>query len=128
MGFGRFFKRRGERNTHAVSQERVEAVRWVVDTYRRIASERGLAATAEVSETQIMAIYQGVERAYAGASATRNEALPAQTLKSIVLKFVLVYEMLGERAMEAHLASEVRQYLHDGLPTDNVGNVQKPDE
>lgn len=90
----------------------------IVNGYRQIASESGLAPTSKTSDQKIMEIYQQVGSAFKEAAKERNELLPAGYMNSIVLKFYQVYEMSGEKFYYEHLKYEIDKYLREGLRED----------
>jgi FixJ family two-component response regulator len=90
----------------------------VVIGYRRIAAQLGCAPTAKTTDQKIVEIYSKVGTAFQQAAEQRGEHIPALYLNTIVLKFLQVYEMLGEQRLQEHLQYEVNKYLAEGLRPD----------
>lgn len=95
-----------------------EEARLLVANYRRIASVHRVVRVTSASDERIVAIHQRVAQAFHQAAKARHETLSAQHTHLISLKFMLVYEMLGERAMQAHLDYEIKHYRRHGLRDD----------
>jgi hypothetical protein len=90
----------------------------IVAGYRRIGAEHGCAPTAKTTDQKIIEIYSKVGTAFHQAEQQRGERIPAVYLNTIVLKFLQVYEMLGDAGLEHHLQYEVQKYLAEGLRDD----------
>jgi hypothetical protein len=97
----------------------VQAVsgRLVVKGYRRIAAQHGCAPTAKTSDQKIIEIHTLVSKAFHQAAERRGERIPALIDNHIVLKFLQVYEMMGDH-LQQHLQYEVEKYLAEGLRPD----------
>ena len=87
----------------------------IVSAYRRIAAQEGCAPTAKTTDQKIVEIYAIVGAAFHEAAGRRGERIPALYLNTIVLKFLQVYEMMGEQMLVQHLRYEVDKYLDSGL-------------
>ncbi len=87
----------------------------IINAYREIAAANNLAPTSKTSDQKIIEIYQRVSSAFRVASKQRNEIIPAGYLNTIVLKFFLVYEMMGDTMFYEHLKYEVDKYIQEGL-------------
>ena len=88
--------------------------RLIVKGYRRIAAQHGCAPTAKTSDQKIIEIYTLVSKAFHQAAERRGERIPALIDNNIVLKFLQVYEMMGDH-LQQHLQYEVGKYLAEGL-------------
>jgi hypothetical protein len=97
----------------------VQAVsgRIIVKGYRRIAAQHGCAPTAKTSDQKIIEIHTLVSKAFHQAAERRGERIPALIDNHIVLKFLQVYEMMGDH-LQQHLQYEVEKYLAEGLRPD----------
>ena len=91
--------------------------RLIVKGYRRIAAQHGCAPTAKTSDQKIIEIYTLVSKAFHQAAERRGERIPALIDNHIVLKFLQVYEMMGDH-LQQHLQYEVGKYLAEGLRPD----------
>lgn len=87
----------------------------VVNGYRRIAKNHGLAPTAKTSDEKIQDIYELIVDSFRAAAERSGERIPALQLNGIALKFYQVYEELGEEMMHEHLEYEINRYLELGL-------------
>ncbi|MBC35664.1 MAG: hypothetical protein CL663_06470, partial [Bacteroidetes bacterium] len=74
------------------------------------------------TENKILDIYLQVVSEFKKASKKRGEHIPAQILNSIVLEFILTYEMSGEDFYKEHLIYEIDRYLKDGLREGHIKN------
>lgn len=90
----------------------------IINGYRRVALEKGVAPTFKTSDNKIMDIYSRVGSAFKEASKQRNEHIQAGYINTIVLKFIQVYEMRGDIFLEEHLKYEIDKYLIEGLRND----------
>lgn len=91
--------------------------RLIVKGYRRIAAQHGCAPTAKTSDQKIIEIHTLVSKAFHQAAERRGERIPALIDNHIVLKFLQVYEMMGDH-LQQHLQYEVGKYLAEGLRPD----------
>lgn len=90
----------------------------LVNGYRRIAAARGCAPGPDISDAEIIQIYQTVGTAFQDAARARGELLPAAILNNIVLYFFQKYQMMGKASPEffaQHVAYEASKYQRDGL-------------
>jgi len=92
--------------------------RLIVKGYRKIAIQHDCAPTGKTSDEKIIEIHTSVGRAFSQAAERRGERLTALVQNYIVLKFLQVYEMLGEERLQGHLQYEVDKYLAEGLRAD----------
>jgi hypothetical protein len=83
--------------------------------YRRIAQLHGCAPTGKTTEKKIMEIYIKVATAFKHVAKQRGAVIPALNLNFIVLKFLQVYEMMGDAVLDSHLQYETEKYLSEGL-------------
>ncbi len=90
----------------------------LVASYRSVAAIRGCAPTSKTSDKKITEIYSKVGTAFRQAAERRGELIPAPVLNFIVLKFLQVYEMMGDAMLELHLQYEIEKYLATGLRPD----------
>lgn len=90
----------------------------VINGYRKITSQNGIAPTPKTSDDKIIEIYSIVVSAFKEASKQKNEHIPAVYLNTIALKFFQIYEMGGEKFFDEHLEYEINKYLIDGLRND----------
>jgi hypothetical protein len=114
MGICRFFGKWIGRRKDVAPLPPDEAKK-LVDNYRRVAATHQLVILYPVSDSQIVEVRQRVIRAFRRAAKGRKETLSARHADLIALKFLLLYEMLGEYAMNEHLKYEVRHYSRHGL-------------
>jgi hypothetical protein len=89
-----------------------------VRAFRRIAAQRSCAPTAKTSNEKIWEIATMVGMAFRQAAEKRGEHIRAENLNFIILKFLQVYETMGERMLQEHLQYEVDRYLALGLRPD----------
>jgi hypothetical protein len=103
----------------------VQAVsgRLIVKGYRRIAAQHGCAPTAKTTDQKIIEIHTLVSKAFHQAAERRGERIPALIDNHIVLKFLQVYEMMGDH-LQQHLQYEVEKYLAEGLRPDYKQELQ----
>ena len=92
--------------------------RLIVKGYRKIAAQHGCAPTAKTTDAKIIELHTNVSKAFGQAAERRGEHIPALIQNYIVLKFIQVYEMLGEQRLQGHLQYEVDKYLAEGLRSD----------
>lgn len=91
------------------------AAKMIIAGFRRVAAQKQIAPSLKVSDKKIFSIYKLVEGSFRKAAMERNESIKQEYLNSIVLKFLQVYEMMGEEMMIQHLKYEVEQYKVGGL-------------
>lgn len=91
--------------------------RLIVKGYRRIAAQHGCAPTAKTSDQKIIEIHTLVCKAFHQAAEQRGERIPPLIDNYIALKFLQVYEMMGDH-LQQHLQYEVKKYLAEGLRPD----------
>ena len=87
----------------------------IVRGYRSIAAQNSIAPSTKTTDKKIVEIYSQVGRAFQQAAQQRGEHIPALRLNFIVLKFLQVYEEMGEQMLREHLQYEVDRYLASGL-------------
>jgi hypothetical protein len=87
----------------------------IVSGYRRIALLHGCAPTEKTSNEKIIEIYSKVCTAFQQAAKQRGTRIPALNLNFIVLKFLQVYETMGDVAFDSHLKYEIGKYISEGL-------------
>ncbi|MDD3878064.1 MAG: hypothetical protein PHT69_15705 [Bacteroidales bacterium] len=115
MGFFNFFKQKTkyEKLLSMVGPMLVEA-------YRNIAKERGLAPTSKTSDKKIIEIYLSVEAAFKNAASQRNETLGQENINYIAFFFYQVYEGyegdLCDVLFQNQLDYEIKKYIKEGLP------------
>ena len=80
--------------------------RLIVKGYRRIAAQHGCAPTAKTTDKKIIEIHTLVSNAFHQAAERRGERIPALFDNYIVLKFLQLYEMMGDH-LQQHLEYEV---------------------
>lgn len=103
-------------NLHKEIREVAEPL--IVESYRKIAFQKGIAPTSRTPDNKIIEIYSRVGFAFKEASKQRNEHIQAGYINTIVLKFIQVYEMGGDIFLEEHLKYEIDKYLIEGLRND----------
>lgn len=103
-------------NLHKEIREVAEPL--IVDSYRKIAFQKGIAPTSITSDNKIIEIYSRVGSAFKEASKQRNEHIQAGYINTIVLKFIQIYEIGGDTMFKEHLGYEIKKYLIEGLRSD----------
>jgi len=93
----------------------------IVKAYRKIAKERGIAPSSNISDKKIIEIYVEVEAAFKKASQKRNEEIRQEHINTIVLHYYQFYESFEGDDMRkmmfyTHLENEVQKYIKEGLP------------
>jgi hypothetical protein len=94
------------------------AGRLVVDGYRRIAAERGCAPGPNISDEEILLIYEMVLSTFQKVAQERGEHLAAPVLNNIALFFLQKYQMIGQGNVQfftEHVAYEALKYHKEGL-------------
>lgn len=118
MGFlGKLF---GGHEKQSNMLEKVQDIggRLIVDGYRKLGKQAGLAPTAQTSDDEIIEMYKKVGTAFHMAAEARGERLSVGVKNGIVFKFLQLREMLGEEMIDSHLAYEVEKYVQSGLRED----------
>jgi hypothetical protein len=75
----------------------------------------GCPPTEKTSDKKIIEIYSKVLTVFQQAAKQRGTRIPALNLNFMVLKFLQVYEIMGEAVLDSHLQYEVEKYLSEGL-------------
>lgn len=93
----------------------------LVEAYRTIAEERGIAPTRATSDKEIVSIYLEVEAAFKQAAQQRGETIPQENINTIVLYCYQYYEGMNstkkdKTMFDIQLQYELKQYLEKGLP------------
>lgn len=83
--------------------------------YRKIALIHGCTPTEKTSDKKIIEIYSKVLTAFQQAAKQRGTRIPALNLNFIALKFLQIYEIMGEAVFDSHLQYETEKYLSEGL-------------
>jgi len=112
------FNKKNEQPKTMLDQALALAGPLIVNGYRSIAETNNIAPTSKTSDQKIIEIYQKVGSSFHEASKERNEHIPAGNINTIVLKFLQVYELMGETMFYEHLKYEVNKYLQEGLRED----------
>jgi hypothetical protein len=107
-----------------VDQAQQAAGTLIVSGYRRLAASEGCAPSGKTSDTKILEIYQKVGTAFREVAEQRGERLPAGAMNFIVLKFLQVYEDLGDAMVDPHLEYELQKYAREGLRDDYKRDLQ----
>ncbi|OAB30565.1 hypothetical protein SAMN05444395_11144 [Flavobacterium fryxellicola] len=89
--------------------------RSVVIRFREIGKYNNIAPTEKSSDKMIIEIYTLICTSFRKASLVRKEHIPANSLNVIALKFMKLYEDLGEEFMNEHLEYELNNYKIQGL-------------
>lgn len=103
-----------------------EDERQFIASYRSIAETQHSVRLYPVSDSQIVEIRQRVAVAFRKGARVRKEVLSEQSADFIASKFLLLYEMLGEHAMNEYLKYEVRYYARHGLRAEYHKEPQLP--
>jgi hypothetical protein len=93
-------------------------VKLVVNGYRRIAAERGCAPGPNISDEEILVIYEMVLSTFQKVAHERGEHLTAPILNNIALFFLQKYQMIGQGNVQfftEHVAYEAIKYHNEGL-------------
>lgn len=115
MGLLSLLRRWTSKKRHDNASLDPQAEKEFVAYYRRVAVEHHLACIYPITDGQIMEIRHRVIAAFRKGAKARKETLSERHGNLIAIKFLLLYEMLGEQAMSAHLKYEVRHYTRRGL-------------
>ena len=87
----------------------------VVRRFREIGKYNNIPPTEKCTDKMIIVIYTLICTSFRKASLERNEHIPANSLNVIALKFMKLYEDLGEEFMNEHLEYELKKYSLEGL-------------
>lgn len=89
----------------------------VVKAFRGIASKNNVSPTSNISDQEIIDIYQKLGFAFIEASNKRNKFLPGRQLNTIILNLFQIYEQ-DKNTFDANLKIEVDSYIKDGLKSE----------
>jgi hypothetical protein len=87
----------------------------VINSYRRIAAERGCAPGLNVSDAKIIEIYKQVGGAFQTAAHAQGAHIAAAILNNIFFYFFQTYQLVGDAMFQSHLEYEVEKYSKYGL-------------
>lgn len=86
----------------------------VIKAFRGIASKNNVPPTSNISDQEIIDIYQKIGFAFIEASNKRNKFLPGRQLNTIVLNLFRIYEQ-DKNTFEGKLEIEIDSYIKNGL-------------
>lgn len=96
----------------------------IIKGYRRIAAERNISPSNEMSDEEIIMIYRVVIDKFKIAAEGKNTLIPTANLNRIALIFMQIYEQFGDEHCLNHLNYEIEKYLEEGLRADyKVGEL-----
>lgn len=87
---------------------------YVIKAFRGIALKNNVSPTQNISDKEIIDIYQKTGIAFIEASNKRNKFLPGRQLNKIILDFYHFYEN-DKNTFEEKLQTEINYYIKNGL-------------
>ncbi|SEB01556.1 hypothetical protein SAMN05443667_11562 [Flavobacterium gillisiae] len=95
----------------------------LVKRLRSIGKFNNTAPTEKTTDKKIVEIYQLICTSFRDLAKNKKEHIPANSLNTIALKFMKLYEDMGEDFMKEHLEYELEKYNTEGLREEYKGGI-----